>query len=344
MKVSLIPGRELSDDLVRVWLGLQRANADLASPYFHPEFTNVIAASRDDVEVAVLESAGKIVAFFPFQREHGAVGRPVGGIISDYQGIICGPNFTCDPCELVGGCRLKAWDFDHLLASQSFFRRFHHSIELSPQLDLSQGFETYYRQQRSARSEQIKIRSIQREFGPLRFVAHSALESDLEQIIGWKSQQYAKTGASDIFLCSWIKGSVHRIHATQLPDFAGVLSVLYSGDRLVAGHFGMRAGSLLHSWFPAYDPHMAKYSPGLLLLLKMAEHAPGAGIRTIDLGKGINEYKQRFMNASCQLANGSVELLSMRWLRRTVRRKLRSMVGQSFPAVAATVRQIRRRT
>ena len=61
MKITLIPGRELSDDLVRVWTGLL-ANPDLASPYFHPEFTKAIAAVRRDVEVAVLEADGKIAA------------------------------------------------------------------------------------------------------------------------------------------------------------------------------------------------------------------------------------------------------------------------------------------
>src|SRR4051794_17226783 len=93
MKVSLIPGHEISDDLARVWIGLQQTNPDLSSPYFHPEFTNVIAAVRHDVEVAVLEADGKIVAFFPFQREHPSIGGPVGGIISDYHGLICARDF-----------------------------------------------------------------------------------------------------------------------------------------------------------------------------------------------------------------------------------------------------------
>ena len=103
----------------------------------------------------------------------------------------------------------------------------------------------------------------------------------------------------------------------------------------------MRADSLLHSWFPAYDPALGKYSPGLILLLRMAEHAQANGIRKIDLGKGINEYKQRFMNTSCQLANGSVELPSMRWLGRTVRRKVRSTIARSFPGLVTMVRRVR---
>jgi CelD/BcsL family acetyltransferase involved in cellulose biosynthesis len=340
MKVSLIRGRELSDDILRAWQRLRQANPDLRSPYFHPEFTRIMASTRHDVEISVLETGGEIVGLFPFHRERGSIGRPVGGMISDYQGIICAPDFSCDPRELVRACCLKVWGFDHLIVSQRFFAPFHVSVELSPQLDLSDGFETYYRNQKSARSKETDFRNIQRNLGPLRFVAHSTDERDFDRVIVWKSQQYVRTGGVDIFLCPWIRESVQRIHATQDREFAGCLSLLYAGESLVAGHIGLRSESVLHSWFPAYNPTFGRYSPGLLLLLKMAEHAQGQGIRTIDLGKGMTEYKQRFMNASCQLANGSVELRSMRWLGRTVRRKVISTVARSFPGLATIVRRV----
>src|SRR5215469_890031 len=145
MKVTLLPGGELGSDLVRAWAEIQQANPTLGSPYFHPEFTRVIAAVRDDVEVAVIEEDGRVVAFFPFQRGRRSVGAPVGGIISDYQGLICSPNFTCDARELIRQCRLVAWNFDHLLASQSSFEVFHDNVESSPQLDLSASYEAYAR-------------------------------------------------------------------------------------------------------------------------------------------------------------------------------------------------------
>ena len=101
MKVTLVPGRELGSDLVAAWTGLQAANPDLVSPYFHPEFTRIVAAARNDVEVAVLESEGGIVALLPFQREQESHGRPVGGIISDYHGLICAQHFRFSPVELL---------------------------------------------------------------------------------------------------------------------------------------------------------------------------------------------------------------------------------------------------
>ena len=76
MKVTLIPGPKLDDEIVRIWVCLQQANPDLASPYFHPEFTRIIASVRDGVEVAVIEDGGRVVALFPFQRESKKSGGP----------------------------------------------------------------------------------------------------------------------------------------------------------------------------------------------------------------------------------------------------------------------------
>jgi CelD/BcsL family acetyltransferase involved in cellulose biosynthesis len=334
MKITIVPGRELSSDLIRGWGGLQQANPALASPYFHPEFTRVMAAVRADVEVAVLEDGGRVTAFFPFQRVGGSVGTPVGGIISDYQGLICAPDFTYDPRELVERCRLTAWNFDHLLTSQSSFKAFHHHIEPSPQIDLSKTFESYASERRASGSEQIKkcgnlMRRMEREVGPLGLIVHTAADAPLQQTLAWKSRQYLETGKADLFAMPWIRAAVERVQAAQVEGFAGILSLLYAGERLVAGHFGMRGKSVWHYWFPAYDPGMARYSPGLILLLKMAEVAPSLGVRTIDLGQGMSLYKQRLMNASVPLASGSVELPSWRSMLRNTRRKLHSVLTNS---------------
>jgi CelD/BcsL family acetyltransferase involved in cellulose biosynthesis len=230
-------------------------------------------------------------------------------------------------------CRLVAWNFDHLLTSQSSFTAFHHGIEPSPQLDLSRGYESYASERRAA-GEQIKkcgnlMRRIEREVGPLRLVAHTCADGPLRQTLAWKSRQYLESGKADLFAVSWVRAAVERVHAAQVEGFRGMLSLLYAGERLVAGHFGMRGRSVWHYWFPAYDPLMAKYSPGLILLLKMAEYAPSLGVCTIDLGKGMSLYKQRLMNASVSLAHGSVELPSWRSIRRHTRRRLRSLLANS---------------
>ena len=331
MKVRVIPGRELGHDLLLRWAALQQLNPALASPYFAPEFTQAVAAVRDDVEIAVLEDGNRVVGFFPYQRGLRGVAVPVGGIFSDYQGLVCAPGFECDPLELLKSCQLIAFDFDHLLASQTFFAPYHRHVERSPQLDVSNGYEAYVAERRAAGSGQIKkcgnlMRRLEREFGSLRFVAHAAEPALLDCVLAWKSQQYLAGGKPDLFALGWTRPLVECIHAAQAEDFTGMLSLLYAGEQLVAGHFGMRSRTVWHWWFPSYNQERAKYSPGLILLLKMAEHASSLGLRVIDLGKGMSPYKERLMNASVMLASGNVELASLLKLARRTNRKLRQAV------------------
>jgi CelD/BcsL family acetyltransferase involved in cellulose biosynthesis len=334
MQITVIPGRELGRDLVLRWRELQQSNPTLTSPFFAPEFTRAVASVRGDVEVAVVEENGKIEAFFPFQRRSRSLGVPVAGILSDYQGLICQPKFECDPRELLGKCRLAIWDFDHLLASQKCFMPFHRATGQSPQIDLATGYEAYVAERRQAGSEQIKkcsnqMRAIERDFGPLHFIGHSSDATLLQKALAWKSRQYLKSDKQDLFALSWTRPLIERLHATQTEDLAGMLSALYAGGKLIAVHMGMRSRTVLHYWFPSYDEEMARYSPGLLLLLKMAEHAPSVGLRVIDLGKGMSLYKERLMNASVMLGSGSVELPSWVSFRRGVERKLRTLVRKS---------------
>jgi CelD/BcsL family acetyltransferase involved in cellulose biosynthesis len=334
MKVTLVPGRELGSDLVALWTRLQAANPDLVSPYFHPDFTRCIAAVRSDVEVAVVEAEGAIVALFPFQREQASHVLPVGGIISDYQGLICAQDFQFSPTELLQGCRLDSWDFDHLLASQSTLTPFHWSTDASPQIDLSNGYEAYVHERRAAGSEQIKktynlMRRIEREIGALRFIADSTDAEALDKVLGWKSDRYRSTGKTDLFVPGWIREAIYGIWERRTDGFSGSLSLLYTGDRLIAGHMGMRSRSVWHYWFPAYDSRAAKYSPGLILLLKMAQHAPQTGVRIIDLGKGMDSSKARLMNASTLLASGRLELPSWRSFYGSASRALRHRLRES---------------
>lgn len=87
----------------------------------------------------------------------------------------------------------------------------------------------------------------------------------------------------------------------------------------------MRTPTVWHYWFPAYDKQFAKYSPGLMLLLKLAERAPATGIATIELGKGMSLYKERLMNGRTILCRGSVELPSMLKVKRSIRRHFWSL-------------------
>jgi len=251
---------------------------------------------------------------------------PVGSFVSDYHGLISGPDFSFDPKQLLRSCDLVAWDFSYLPASQTSLAPFYRSQHRSPIIDLSAGYETYVKERREAGTEQIKkngnlLRRLEREVGPLRFVAHSGDKALFEQLLTWKTAQFRHNGWRDIFSIPWVRQTVDKIHTIQTPEFAGMLSLLFAGDKLVAAHFGMRSAKVWHYWFPSYDPAFSKYSPGVILLLKMAETAPTMGVHMIDLGCGEHSYKERLMNGFIVTAKGGIERPALITLPRIIRRR-----------------------
>ena len=305
----------MTREMATRWSELQQADPALASPYFRPEFTQAVASVRGDVEVAVMEQDDQIVGFFPYQRSRWNVAGPVGGKFSDYQGVIAQRGLAWDMEALLRACRLKAWHFDHLIVSQAPCRRYHRVVEESPYLDFSGGFEAYMasRLHASSRNDLVKqalrkARKLEREIGPLRFVPHTAEQSVFDTMIRWKSDQYRRSDIADAFAHEWTVALLRRIVDEQHEAFSGMMSALYVGDRLAAVHLGMRSGGLLHGWFPAYDQKFLRYSPGLILLVQLAKAAESLGIRCLDMGKGVSQYKRGLMSGAFHVAEGSVDL------------------------------------
>jgi CelD/BcsL family acetyltransferase involved in cellulose biosynthesis len=312
MKIHLIRPGELSADLLAVWNGILDDEARLDSPYFTAAFMQAVASVRPDVEVAVLDDGRGAVGFFPFQRGRWGIGHPVGGRLSDFQAVIASRHTAWSPRELLRGCRLSAWQFDHLLTFQAALTPFHATVEESSYIDLGQGFDAYAKARRSMDRDSLtqtlrKRRKLEREVGPVTVVAQSRDESVLDRLLAWKSTQYRATGVTDVFAFPWTVALVKAIWRTATPPLAGMLSAVYAGDQLLAAHFGMRSGPVVHWWFPAHSRELGRYSPGLLMLLALAETAEGLGIRRLDLGKGSEQYKRSFATGAVEVAEGAVD-------------------------------------
>jgi CelD/BcsL family acetyltransferase involved in cellulose biosynthesis/peptidoglycan/xylan/chitin deacetylase (PgdA/CDA1 family)/ubiquinone/menaquinone biosynthesis C-methylase UbiE len=312
MKVRLVPAHELGSSEWLRWSDLQRGNPSLASPFFRPEFTNAIASAQADVFVGILESGAGIDGFFPFQSPRPGFGVPVGPRLSDYHGVICAEEVHFDPRELVTGCGLLNWQFDHVPAAQTAFTPYASSRSESPQIDLSNGFEAFVRERPQAGARPFRRladlrRRLARDHGPLRFQFVNRHRPDLEKLLRLKSDQYARTRSAPLFQLPGVLDALDALWSSASDAFSSVLSTVHAGDTLVAAHFGLRTDKTLHWWFPVYEPRLAHYSPGLLLLLSIAEQAAQLGIRTIDLGKGAERYKRRFANRSNEVLQGRVD-------------------------------------
>lgn len=310
IQVRVIAPRELTEGQCAAWQRWCEDDAALQSPYFDPAFTHAVGEVRNDVRVAVLEDSHGLAGFFPFERGTFYRARPVGGRLSDFHGAVLRPGVKFRAHKLIRGCGASVWDFTHLPASQFAFEGYGRTVESSPFMDVSQGFDAYIEQlggSRTIKSTRNKIRKLERDVGPLRFECHVEDPHLLQTLMDWKSRQYRETGVSDVFSFPWTAALLRRLHQTRRPDFGGQLSALYAGDNLVAAHFGMHSENVLHYWFPVYDPAYAKYSPGLVLVLQVARAAADLGFSRIDLGKGDERYKLSLASGAIPVTSGSVE-------------------------------------
>jgi len=335
----LLAPADLDPGLLALWRNTQAANDDLASPYFCPEFTQAVAAVRADARVVVIENQGRAAGFFPFQRSALGVGKPVGGPLSDYHGVIAAPQSDWDVRALMRAAGLSLWNFDHLVGDTQRFAPWIAASTISPQIDLREGYDRYVEARRAAGSDLVPkteglARKCARERGEIVFTWHEEKDDALEHLFRWKGEQYRRSGIPDGFAVPWTRALLRRICGTQGQPFAGICSTLRIGGRLAAVHVGMRHGALLHYWFPAYDAEFAKFSVGSILLLRIAAAASAHGVSLVDLGKGTDAYKERLMNRSVNLHEGCVEMPSVAALGRSMRRLAERSAAKSRAAAS----------
>ena len=324
--------------------------AAVPTPYLSPEFAELVDELRGGVKVALLYRTGgdAPAGFFPFQTDGRGEGRPVGGALNDFHGLLAPPDLPVDPAALLDACELRVWRFDHLLPHPAFARFVERSAP-SPYLDLSGGYDAYYQARRAAGSRKVKQiarmgRKFDREDGPLRFDPCVKDPAALAKLIEWKRAQYAATGVFDLFRLGWPQKLLARLLETESPRLTGRMGVLYSDDRPVAADLGMQCGPVLHSWFAAYDDAFADRGPGHVCSMKWAERAADFGVARIELGKGPEEYKKSIASASVPVGEGAVDLRAVAPLARGARGAVRAAkaAAEAGPAAEPLRRLVRR--
>lgn len=320
MDVRVYRSDQLSAEDQTAWTALQQkadhhGRPQMANPFLSPEFALAVGRFKRGVRVAVVREEdgpyGEPVAFFPFQRYPAGVGRAVGFGLSDCQGVVHRPGFQWDTDELLAACGLTLWEFDHLVAGQHPFEQSAAGRFLSPVIDVADGWDAYLAQLRTksssfARTTFAKERKLGRHYADVRYVHDERDPAALRMLMEWKSAQYRRTGLSDRFERPWVAQLVQQLFHTRSEPFGGILSVLYADGRPISAHFGLRTDRVLAVWFPAYDPAFAKYSPGLILLMHMAEAAARDGISYLDLGRGESRYKDSFKTGELSVSEGLV--------------------------------------
>jgi CelD/BcsL family acetyltransferase involved in cellulose biosynthesis len=315
MKVTVVAPTELGPAERRRWEALSE-DPPLRSPFLSWEFALAIGQVRDDARVAVVEDGVELCGFLAFQAGADHVGGPVGATIGDAQAFIGPAGWDFDPRLVVEAAGLSCWRFDHLVVSQAPFEPYHHHRHRSPVVDLHGGYDSFLEEVRAHSRDLLaqvgrRRRKLEREVGPVVCEWQSVRpDDDMALLQRWKSEQYTRTGVWDRFAQPWIAEALGALARTESRSCTGVLTVLRAGDRLAAAHFGLLGRDRLSWWFPAYDPDLGRYSPGLILLLDLITHAAERGVGMVDLGRGEHDYKLRFTSRHYEVAEGVVEAIA----------------------------------
>ncbi len=331
LKVDLIRGPELTRELALQWEGLRARNDRLYSPFYSSDFTKIVSAIGRDVEIAIVHEDSEPVAFFPFERKGKSLAIPVGGKMNDAHGVIAPSEFEFDFAWLLRQCKVQRWDFHAMfwpssVGSRSSFatvKSFMAKLEVGPQP---------YRQQLEERNYTIEAhRRKSRKFKKDHPGAYLDLDCRdtalLDRLIELKRGQYQRTHIFDIFSVPWTRDLVRHFVGYEGHSVRGCLSVLRAdGERIVAIHFGLREGDLLHYWFPVYETSFHQYSPGTELFLRIADAAPEHGIRRIDMGYGEQAYKEKLVNTVDEAYEGCVSTTCWAWHFRRCQHRLREQL------------------
>ncbi|GII84383.1 polysaccharide biosynthesis protein CelD [Sphaerisporangium siamense] len=335
MKVTVIRPGELGQTEVARWRELQTATPSLDNPFLSVEFALALGRLRSYVRVAVIEDHDKVVGFMPFERHAFGVGKPLGSWLTTCHGLIAVPDLDIPARHLIRACGLSVFAFDHMVAGQPTWEPHESAVRPVPMMDLTGGYDAYIGHVRAGspknyKTVRYKERKLAREHGVVHLDWGAAGPDAMRVLTGWKSDQYRRTGRVDRFAQPWIVELLEEMHASDSPSFAGVLTMLYAGDTPVAGHFGLRTEKTLVGWFPAYDPEFARYSPGIMHHLHMAEQAASNGLGHVDMGKGGREYKGWLKNGTTHVTEGRVSRPSataaVHWMGRTPVNKARNIV------------------
>ncbi|GAA1432996.1 GNAT family N-acetyltransferase [Streptomyces thermospinosisporus] len=325
------------------WRELRAAAEVPRNPFMEPEFTAAVGLVRPGARVAVLYEGTEPAGFLPFERGPLGQGRAIGLGVSDCQGAILRPGLVQDTAELLRACSVSTFAFDNLEPEQRLFLPYAAEEHATFVIDVEKGYDTYESVLRAQSPKFLKTtlakeRRLGRQVGPVRFVFDERDPAVLRTLMEWKSAQYRRTGRRDRFAQEWITRLVGRLAETRAPECTGTLSVLYADGRPVAAHFGLRSASVLSCWFPAYDPAFAKYSPGLVLHLRMAEAAAAEGIGLLDMGRGPAEYKDSLKTGELAVYEGAALRpgagAALHWLSREPVRRAHAFV-RDHPGVAS---------
>lgn len=299
LEAQTLHPKELCDADVRLWRQFALAHADFSSPLLGPDFAQAAGAIRDDARVAVLRQDGRTVAFLAHHRRPGGMARPIAAPLSDYHGIVSDPAVTLTAAQVLEAAGLSAYRFTGLIDPHGLFAGQVTREQEAHVVHLESSADAYLEALRAASPKKMKnyrrlAHKLDREVGELRIAAPDDSQAAYDTLIAWKRDQLRRTGTHDFLGPDWVRALFQSLFERRDGGFQGLMVNLYAGDRLVAGHFGVRLDGVYHPWLASADPDLPAYSLGQVFLMQAIAEMPRLGLVTYDLGPGHDHYKKAY--------------------------------------------------
>jgi len=234
------------------WTQLRSSNAALRSPYFHPEYTQLLAELRPDVRVVCqYDTDGTPAAFLPLQGKRFT--RPVGAPMSDYHAIITNrDDITYD--SLLRETKIGAYHFScavdpqRLRIPQILAESETAAIDIETSVeDWRKGQDSSYR--RHLKSNRRRTRKAEEAIGPKRVELFCRDIDVYTSLLKWKRAKFSLTGKYDVLSAEWTQSLIRKLwERGQKAELRCDMHALYFGDRLAAIDLGISDGDVFHSW------------------------------------------------------------------------------------------------
>jgi CelD/BcsL family acetyltransferase involved in cellulose biosynthesis len=301
MKAEAVHPSQLSEADLAAWRAIRAADARWSTPYLSPEWAQAVGRVRADARVVLFRDGERAVGFLPVQRPNGFAAVPAGGAICDYQAIVAASETVIDPQLAARALGVGRIDMPCALAACS---QTGGEVGSGGHLvAFAQGWDAYGAELKARGSKVLsradkRLRKMGRDTtaagqGEVSFEAFCADEAVFNMLIGWKREQYARTGVKDIFAHDWVDTLVRdTFRRPSNDDFGGAMFVLRVGGKPVSILYCLRSGRALHAWFTAYDPEWAEHSPGLLTFVEAIRASAATGFTEMDLGPGDYQFKE----------------------------------------------------
>jgi len=284
---------------IAAWRSLREAEPAFASPLLSVDFARAVGGVRQDARVAIYRRGGRTIGFLAHHRRPGGFARPIGAPFCDYHALISDRDAALGAAEALQAARLGALRLTGLIDPFDSFGDAVTTRMPAHRIVLASTSEAYLAALWAGSGNRLKNyrryrRSLEKAAGPLRVVGDDRDAEAFECLIGWKREQFERTGLHDFLSVPWAAGLMRGLFADRNETFGGQMISLYAGGRLVAAHFGARQGGWFHPWISAFDPDLKAHSPGTVHQVEAIAAMTGLGLHTYDLGPGEDHWKQPF--------------------------------------------------